>query len=116
VQKGYLHEMVTSRVLMYLSLYVETHNLGEIFGDGTRFALSEEELRDADVAFVAAESLAQIKDPEMYLPFAPDLMIEVVSPRYTSTQIQQKLEAFLDAGTQAAWIVDPEPKQITIIF
>jgi Uma2 family endonuclease len=65
---------------------------------------------------VAAESLAQIKDPEMYLPFAPDLMIEVVSPRYTSTQIQQKLEAFLDAGTQAAWIVDPEPKQITIIF
>lgn len=116
VQKGYLHEMVTSRVLMYLSLYVETHNLGEVFGDGTRFALSETELRAADVAFVSAESLTQITDPELYLPFPPDLMIEVVSPRFTSTQIQQKLEAFLDAGTQAAWIVDPEPRQITIIF
>jgi len=116
VQKGYLHEMVTSRVLMYLSLYVETHGLGEVFGSGTRFALSEHELRAADVAYVAAESLAQITDPESYLPFSPDLVVEVVSPRFTSTQIQQKIDAFLDAGTQAAWIVDPEPKEITILY
>jgi Uma2 family endonuclease len=116
VQKGYLHEMVTSRVLMYLSLYVETHNLGEVLGDGTAFALSEYELRAADVAFLSAQSLAKIEDPESYLPFAPDLVIEVVSPRYTSTQIQQKMESFLDAGTQAAWVVDPEPKEITILY
>jgi Uma2 family endonuclease len=116
VQKGYLHEMVTSRVLMYLSLYVETHNLGEVFGDGTRFAISEHDLRAADVAYVTGQSLAKITDPESFLPFPPDLVIEVVSPRFTSTQIQQKMDAFLDAGAKAAWVVDPEPKEITILY
>lgn len=116
VQKGYLHEVVTSRIIMSLEVYVEEYYLGSVFGGGARFALADQEVRATDISFVSEAKLNQIRDPELYLPFAPDLMVEVVSSRFTSTQIQQKANLFIDAGTPLVWIVDPDPKEVTLLF
>jgi Uma2 family endonuclease len=115
VQKGYLHEVVTNRVASFLAIYVEGRYLGEVLGTGARWALSPYDLRAADVAFIAGGRLSQMTHPDDYLPLPPDLVVEVVSPRYTSRQIQAKMEDFLRAGTPWAWIVDPTPKQVTVL-
>jgi Uma2 family endonuclease len=116
VDKGYLHEVVTSRVLMCLSVHVEAHYLGEVLGEGVRFAASEQDLRAIDVAFISNSKLASIQNPESYLPFPPDLVVEVVSSRYTSTEIQNKANLFLEAGAKLVWIIDPQPKEVTVLL
>jgi Uma2 family endonuclease len=116
LQKEYLHEVVTSRVMMCLDVFVGTHYLGEVLGGGTRFALDAHNLRSADVTFVSNQQLATITDPERYLPFAPELMVEVISSRFTSTEILHKANLFLDAGTRLVWIIDPQPKQIIVLM
>jgi len=112
--KEYLHELVTSRIHLYLGIHVETHYLGEVFGIGARFALAADEVRVVDAGFVSNSKLALVSDPALYLPFPPDLMVEVVSARYTSREIQDKVELFLQAGTSLAWVVDAQSKTVTV--
>lgn len=114
--KGYLHEIITSRIKLLLSVFVETQYLGEVLGDGTRFALSDQDLLSVDAAFVSQARLQHLPNPEAYFPFPPDLMIEIVSPRLTSTQIQHKAEAFLLAGSEMVWVVDPDPEAVTLFY
>lgn len=110
---GFLHEVVTNRIQMVLSVHVEDQYLGEVLGRGAHFALGERNLRSADAAFIGTAKLGQLANPELYLPFPPDLMIQIISPRWTSTEIQENIMAFLEAGTQQVWIIDPPSKQVT---
>src|SRR5688572_9785566 len=72
---GYLHGAVTRRVAALLGDFVDEHQLGDVVGAETGFRLSEQELRGADAAYISREKLATIKDPEKFLPFAPDLAV-----------------------------------------
>ncbi|MFP4321142.1 MAG: Uma2 family endonuclease [Anaerolineales bacterium] len=114
-RKEYVHEVITSRVLMLLDVFVENQYLGSVLGNGARFALSPYELRAADAAYVSHARLQSLQDPESFLPFAPDLMVEVVSSRYTSQEIEHKAEIFLQAGSQIVWIIDPAPQLVTML-
>ncbi len=114
-RKEYVHEVITSRVVMLLDVFVENTYLGSVLGGGARFALSDYELRATDAAFITHQRLQALLDPETYLPFAPNLMVEVVSSRYTSSEIQTKAEQFLDAGCQWVWIIDPAPQLVTVL-
>lgn len=116
LQAEYVHEMVVNRVQSCLEVYTEPLYLGVVVGAGVRFALSEYDLRAVDVAFISAARLEGLQDPEQFLPFPPDLLVEVVSSRYTSTQIQAKAELFLDAGTALVWVVDPSLKTVTVFY
>ncbi|HUI79472.1 MAG TPA: Uma2 family endonuclease [Bryobacteraceae bacterium] len=69
-------------------------------------ALSEHELRVADVAFVSTRRL-QEADPEDNLRGAPELVIEVLSPSNTATEILDKEKLCLDNGCLEFWVVDP---------
>jgi Uma2 family endonuclease len=69
-------------------------------------ALPEYELRVADIAYLSAERCAKL-DPEDYIAGAPDLVIEVLSPSNTVTEINDKETLCLDNGAQEFWVVDP---------
>lgn len=116
VRTEYLHEIITSRTRLLLSVYAEQSQLGDVFGDGVCFALDAYNCRRLDVAYVSQQHLATITDPEGYLPFAPEIAIQVVSARYTSNAIQQAADCFLRGGSQIFWIVDPIPKSITALY
>lgn len=45
-----------------------------------------------------------------YLPLAPDLAVEVVSPNDSFASIEKKAFTWLDAGTQLVLILEPETK------
>ena len=44
----------------------------------------------------------------------PDLAVEVVSPNDTSGEVDEKIEAWLEAGCVSVWIVDPKLESVTI--
>src|SRR5215813_2346115 len=77
---GGRHGSVGSRAITQLRLFVDENDLGEVYTSETGFCLNENTMRGADAAFVRKDRLKLITDPEKFVPFAPDLAVEIVSP------------------------------------
>jgi Uma2 family endonuclease len=74
-------------------------------------ALPEYEFRIADVAFV---STARWEGSEDYLVGAPEIVIEVLSPSNTMTEMLDREKLCLENGCQEFWVVDIERRQVKI--
>jgi len=108
------HGIYQARIARLLGNHVDANQLGEILTE-SGFILSHnpEILRGPDVAFVRADRVTDLPD-EGWADFAPDLVVEVVSPSDTARQIDRKIHQYLAAGTLAVWIVYPETKSAHI--
>lgn len=76
-------------------------------------ALPEYELRIADVAYVSPERLAGA-DPEDCFQGAPDLVIGVLSPSDTASEIYEKEKLCLKNGAKEFWVVNPDLRQVKV--
>jgi len=113
---GGQHGEVASEALLLLGVHVKTHGLGKTYAAETGFIVRRDPdtVRGADVAFVRRERRAQITAPEKYVPFAPDLAIEVASPNDRPAEIAEKTRDWLEAGTRLVWNVDPRSRTATV--
>lgn len=109
---GGRHGSVGSRTITQLRLFVDENDLGEVYSSETGFYLNETTMRGTDAAFVRKDRLKLITDPEKFVPFAPDLAVEIVSPGDTASEVQKKVELYLAAGTRLVWIMFPELRQV----
>ena len=64
-------------------------------------------MRAPDVAFVASNRLIDCADHVGYLPLTADLVAEVMSPGDSSSEVETKMQAWLDAGVKVVLVVDP---------
>jgi Uma2 family endonuclease len=111
---GGTHGATIGRPTTQLGTFVHLHELGEVFGAETGFQLGPKIMRGADAAFVRQEKLEQVEEPDKYIPFAPDLAVEVVSPNDTANEVQTKVKEYLAAGTLLVWVMYPETKQVVV--
>jgi Uma2 family endonuclease len=74
---------IAMRIGSMLEQHVRAHQLGQAFAAETGFLLSQnpDTVRAPDAAFVNAESYATLSEERGYLPIAPDLVVEVISPK-----------------------------------
>ena len=104
------HGFVSGRVAGRLGTFIERHpDVGDgLFATGTGFWLTHhpDTVRAPDVAFVNEERLDLARVPG-YPEMAPDLVVEVVSPNDTASEIQQKVDEWLRAGVQLVWVLYP---------
>jgi Uma2 family endonuclease len=98
-----------------LGHFVKAHKLGTVFGAETGFIVSHDPdtVRGADVAFVRKERLVK-GIPTKFMPFAPDLAVEVVSPGDTFAEVEEKVDDWLGGGTSVVWVVNPRQRTVTI--
>ncbi len=112
---GRRHGRIELNLGAALRVFLTSHALGEAYAGEVGFILARNPdiVRAPDVAFVSHERL---KDApvEGFLPFAPDLAAEVVSPNDTVREISGKVFEYLDAGTRMVWVVDPDNRAITV--
>ena len=78
---------------------------------GFRLARNPDTVRAPDVAYVRAERLplARVRG---YPELAPDLVVEVVSPNDTASEIQTKVDEWLRAGSQLVWVLYPATRSV----
>jgi len=98
--------------------YVTENNLGYVTAAETGYLLfknpnGKDTVRAPDVGFVAAERLPDGL-PDGYIPLAPDLAIEVVSPNDSADDIQSKLRDYLRYGTRMIWFFYPKTKTVNV--
>jgi Uma2 family endonuclease len=113
---GGRHGRIALRLARRLGDYVERHDLGETYAAETGFLIERDPdtVRAPDVAFVARDRLADWRDYAGYLPLAPDLVAEVVSPSDRSGELEEKVASWLAAGVCIVLVVDPQAKSIRV--
>jgi len=114
VPTGFEHGAAQSRTNAHLRLFVDAHKLGEVVGGETGFWLATNTMRAADVAFISNDQLAKITERGKYLPFPPDLAVEIVSPNDTAGEIETKVRQYLRAGTRLVWVIYPELRHVIV--
>jgi Uma2 family endonuclease len=113
---GGRHGKVTLKIGRLVGNHVEDSHLGDTFAAETGFLIERDPdtVRGPDVAFVRAERLRQITNPDKHIPFAPDLVVEVISPTNRPDRVDEKVQEWLAAGSSAVWTVDPAAKTVTV--
>jgi Uma2 family endonuclease len=113
---GSRHGQIALQLGALLQLFVRKQGLGKTVGAETGFILrhNPDTVRAPDVAFIARERVPAAGLPQGYFPGAPDLAVEVVSPSDAATEVQQKVDDYLVAGTQQVWVVYPDQQKVVV--
>lgn len=109
------HGAVVGRLTIMLGNFVLANDLGEVVGAETGFLMAQEppQMRAADVAFVPKARLKEMR-ADQWMPFPPDLAVEVVSEYDKARDIRSKARAYMDHGTRLLWIVYPDTREVEV--
>jgi Uma2 family endonuclease len=99
---GHHHGRLAMRVAASLYNYVREHNLGEVYAAETGFLLARDPdtVRAPDVAFIRKERVDAVGDTRGYWEGPPDLAVEVISPHDRYADVDEKVAAWVEAGTR----------------
>ena len=114
---GGRHGVISVTLVVALTRYLEDHPIGRVFGDNAGFRLpipdtEDETVRSPDAAFVSFERLPDI--PVGFMPVAPELAVEVLSPGDTVRDLDERMDDYFAAGTRAVWVVDPDRRTVAV--
>jgi Uma2 family endonuclease len=71
-------------------------------------------VRKPDVSFIKRGRLPGERLPKGHCPIAPNLAVEVLSPRDLTSRTMKKIKEYLKAGVELVWVVDPELRTVWI--
>ena len=113
---GGRHGRVAMNCGRLLANHVDEHMLGVVYAAETGFVLARDPdtVRAPDVAFVSADRVSDIGDETAFVPFAPDMAIEVVSPSDSFSGLEEKAFSWLNAGTRLVLLVDPANETVHV--
>jgi Uma2 family endonuclease len=113
---GGTHGYIVKVLLRLLDPFVVANDLGEVFGDGLGYIISRDPdvVRVPDVSFVARERIPAGGIPEGFIPFAPDLAVEVVSPNDRADDVHDKVREYLGAGTRMVLVLWPKHRSVSV--
>ena len=104
------HGRISTNLFLPLGSFIRQNHLGDIYMD-IGFTVGERVLIP-DIAFIANDSMPD--NLSNVCPVPPDLAVEVVSPSDTLHRIQEKVFAYLEAGTQLVWVIKPSSKTVSV--
>ena len=105
---GARHGRSAGKVARPLMNHVATNDLGEVYIAEAGFLLTSDpdQVRVPDVAFVRRDRFDEVGDIDGFFPGPPDLAVEVISPNDRYTEVAEKVEDWLNAGTRMVIVVD----------
>ena len=120
--KDPLHDFIVGNLYEVLSPYVKRHQLGGVTLEQLAYNITqqgeaEESVWMPDLAFISITKAAAIRKSrkgKAYLPFAPDLIFEVVSPSQRAPEMAERIGRWLAAGTRLAWVAWPEQHTVDV--
>jgi Uma2 family endonuclease len=112
---GGAHGAVAVRLASLLHAHVAAHGLGIVLVEtGYVVARAPDTVRGPDVSFTSRDRLGAGPLPAAFIPFAPDLAVEILSPDDRVSDVEEKVADYLDGGTRLVWLVDPARRSVTV--
>jgi Uma2 family endonuclease len=117
------HNVCTRTVHFAVHQHAIVNNLGEAFSEAP-FVLGYSSnwvagSRVPDVMFVSAARMADYKQQvtdwlNKPLILVPDLVVEVVSPGDTYSEIDEKVARYLNDGVKLIWVINPQTQTVNV--
>lgn len=117
---GFEHGELTGEIFGLLRDHNRSQRAGKIVGAETGFRLAEDTVRAPDAAFVSNERLQEVRERTgqtrfpSFLPTAPDLAAEVVSPSDRADDISSKIADYFEFGTRLVWFFYPSQRTVHV--
>jgi Uma2 family endonuclease len=112
---GVRHGWIQIKLGGLLFSFVAAHGLGEVYGEiGILIEENPDTVMAPDLAFVRKANLPAEGMETSYLRHAPDLVVEILSPSDRTSQSLEKVMAYLSAGVESVWVVDPQRQHVMI--
>lgn len=112
---GLEHGRVVARLVRILDEYVSRNRLGAVCTEvGFELFRDPDITLAPDIAFIETSRLPTGAAAKTFVPFPPDLAVEVLSPSDTATETMRKIETYLNAGVQLVWVVDPGTQRVAV--
>jgi len=105
------HGQICAKVLRLLDRHVEESDLGQLLSNdsGVITRRTPDTVRGADVSFYRYDRLPRGPIPEGYLPFPPNLIVEVRSPDDRWLDLLNRVQEYLAVHVTCVVVLDPEP-------
>jgi Uma2 family endonuclease len=99
-----------------LMIWNRQTKLGKVFSSSTVFTLPNGGKRSPDVAWIANErwDSLTIQEKEKFAKICPDSVIELRSRTDSLSQLQEKMQEYLNSGLRLGWLIDPQNQQVEI--
>lgn len=107
---------IAGNVFGHIWMWLLQHPIGQVVPSEAGFILFPDRatVRSPDVAFVRLERLSPEFTTSSFLPIAPDLTVEVLSPSDRLSEARAKVRMYLDAGVPLVWLIDPIRRTATV--
>ena len=102
------HGEISVTISSAFHIYSRRRGLGRTRSEtGYRLEQNPDTVRGPDVSFVLLPRGSGVTLTRRFVPNAPDIAVEVVSPSNTAAEIERKVGEYLAAGSQRVWVVYP---------
>lgn len=106
------HQRICGELFAALREHVRHHDLGEVLIAPCDVVLSETNVLQPDILFVRRDRLSIIG--EKYVSAAPDLLVEVLSPRTKTRDRKLKFRLYARFGVPELWVADGDARSIEV--
>jgi Uma2 family endonuclease len=106
---GFKNNLREAYVVYELFSWAEIDGRGEVFSSNAGFNLPDGSTLSPDAGWVGSSRVAALSanERERFLPFAPDFLIEILSPSDSLAELDAKMERWIANGAGVAWRIDP---------
>jgi Uma2 family endonuclease len=114
--RGYKNNLREAYVVHGLFEWAEKDGRGEVFSSNAGFNLPDGSTLSPDAGWVDSSRVAALTDNERerFLPFAPDFLIEILSPSDSLPALDGKMEQWIANGVRLGWRIDPFARTVAI--
>ena len=71
-------------------------------------------MRAPRVSFISSKKWNYITQPYSYLPFPPDIAVEIVPYDVSEREILEMCAVYVRAGTRYVWVCQPDIERLTV--
>lgn len=105
-----------AEITMQLRLWAKRDGSGATFDSSTGFRLPNGAVRSPDASWIKQSRLAGLSDDDKkkFIPLCPDFVIELRSETDSLSVLQEKMQEYLDNGSQLGLLIDPEQKRVYV--
>jgi Uma2 family endonuclease len=105
-----------STLTQRLANWSETEGTGIVFDSSTLFTLPNGAKRSPDVSWVKKErwDVLTREQREGFAPLCPDFVVELRSRTDRLSDLQDKMQEYINNGARLGWLIDPLNKRVYV--